>query len=648
MDYHDLNQPWYTLPKEEMGEAVKRLVDQYKSEQVGRRGRYVHNRELYERRRLGGYSAHTYYTPSAEDWDNDELDRLGLVRSAVTTAVSTIYAPQKPKPQFQTLGATWALKRKAYKLDRICEGVLHQKQGRWNNVWAFLVAEACPEASLQGCCAIKVTADVPGKRICHTVVPLPDLFVDPSEGRNPRSLFERAPISQSEALRLAKGKAEAISAIKGAPEYDWYARTGATKPRADRTIEAIYAWHLPDGAEEPGTWCVVVGGYMIEHGEWTAPDFPFVFLVWEPQSEGFWGTGIADEGGKLAQEAGDYDHRLHHRAIIASCKHIYYYEGTVKPDDLALNDAVVGVPVTEGMQFPQETVIPPFGGVELELREQKIRSFWDLVGISQVSAAARREPGVESGVAMMTLNDTKAGRHLAKGQRYEQLFPDLAHQYMWRFREIAEEHPDFEATWPGSHTLRTIKWRELDLRDDMFTITVDPAAMLPHDPAGRQQMIQALLASQLISKESAKSLIGMPDLDAELAIENAEGEYVDSLIERYLDAKEDSWSSGDYEAPEGHMMNKGGALRRFSAAWFRARVDQASLPRPERAKAEFNIQLLGRWIKELDALMTPVPPTDQVPPAPEMAAAVPPAPPPAAPTEPAPPIGPPMALPPTG
>ncbi len=95
------SKPWFALSEKEMGGAVARLVDGYKTAQTGRRAAYIRNLELYEGRILGGYSAHGYMTDASPLL----IDRLGLIRSAVSSAVSSIYAPPKPKPQLPTLGA---------------------------------------------------------------------------------------------------------------------------------------------------------------------------------------------------------------------------------------------------------------------------------------------------------------------------------------------------------------------------------------------------------------------------------------------------------------------------------------------------------------------------------------------------------------
>jgi hypothetical protein len=362
---------------------------------------------------------------------------------------------------------------------------------------------------------------------------------------------------------------------------------------------------LPDSTDSPGRWCAAIGGTVVDSGEWDAPTFPIVFLGWEPHREGPWFSGIADEGCSQAQFCSELWMRLQYRELIASGQKVYYPRDSVKPDDLAVNDARVAIPY-DGPQPPTETVVAPFHPSEMEFLQYAVQNFWDTIGISQVSAAARREQGVQSGVAMMTLNDTKAGRQLVKAQRYEQAFVDLAHQYVWRLRELAAEDKDFVVQWPGRKLIQSIKWSDADVEDDEFSVSVAPASALPHDPAGRQEMVSELYQQGMISQDTAKQLIGWPDLDNELNIEASAGEYIDALIELYLDAEEGKWSAAQYQAPEGQLPNKPAAMLRFCSAYYRARTDQLMLvSQEERAKAEFNMNLLVRWIREMDGLMNP-------------------------------------------
>lgn len=601
---------WWDQSADERGMAVERLVEYYKMTQAARRAGYIRNLELYECRTLQGYSTHSYVEI---DGAGADFERRRLVRSAVATAVSNIYAPQKPKAQVQTLGATWAARRRAYKLDRIFEGILNQRQDRWISGWAMML-DAGYEAALQGVACVLTEADLEEERITHDLIPHIDIYTDPVEGRNPKNWFLRRPLSESEALRRWPKHSRAI---KSAKPFNWYGISSAQRPRAERILEVKYAWHVPPGKKGGGRWAAIVNGKEVEGGEWTAPFPPIVLLYWEPHRDSPWGAGIGDEGGRMSMRIDDLDARLHARELIASGQKVYYYKDSVKPDDLAVNDARVAIAVEPGVPFPQTDISPPFNPMELEFLQEEIRGFWDGIGISQVSAAARREQGIESGVAMRTLNDTKAGRQLVKGQRYEQAFVDLAHQHFWRLRELAEENPKFMVTWSGKNLIRAYNFaKDAELDDADFSISIPPASALPNDPAGRQQMIQDLYGSGLISQETAKQLMAWPDLESDMSNANAEAEYVDMLIERYLDADQDEWDAGDYESPEAFIINKPAAMRKFIGAWCRARIDAQTLPKDERRLAQFNIVLLSRWIKELDQLMQPpAPPPGQMPPA---------------------------------
>jgi hypothetical protein len=587
-----------------MGQAVSALVSAYKTEQAGRVKTYVRNVELFEGRALGGYSGHSYASYAGEN--EFEEDRQGIVRAMTRTAVAEIYGHQKPKAQFQTQGATWSIRRKAKRLDKIEEGISNQRQGRWINLQQFMLREAGPEIVLQGVACVKVTADTTLMRICHELVPNVRLFVDPSEGRTPQNLFEISPMSQGAAMERWKGKEKAID---GAPEFDWNgykSSSTTTHPRADKIIEVQYGWRLPFGPDKPGVFCTVIGGELMEAPkEWDAPAFPFVFVGWEPHRDGFWWSGLGDEVGRLARVAGDVDERLLRRFKIGSRNVTYYPIDTIKREDLELNDEHVNIPY-EGAIQPNDVQIPPFHAMEVEFARWKVQQCWAAGGVSESNAAARKEPGINSGIGLITLNDTKTGVQLPRAKAFEQGAVDLAHQHVWRMRELEKHAPGLVMKFPGKRLIMAQKWGEADVEDDMFSVTVGEASSLPRDPAGRQQVVQEMFNNGLIQPETARELMGWPDIQGEMEVDGAETEYIDMLIETYLDADEegeDKWSDADYESPVGFILNKPAALKRFGAAWFKARVDQQTLPRDERQKVEFNLALLVRYITELDGMM---------------------------------------------
>lgn len=586
---------WHELEGTECAKQVEDIAEALRRDQTVRASRYLRNLKLFECLDIGTANAAGYYTARMRSSDDDPL---GLLRSAIQTCAAEVFAKQKPKPQFQTSGADWRTRRKAKKLDKICEGVLHQRQGRWLDVWEF-VFDAGVECLVQGTAAIYVLGDSGNRKIEHELVPVHELFVDPQEGRDPLNLFRVSPISQEKAIRLfcneprdTKGNAARRMAIMRAGEYDDVGGKSESTPRASKRVKMITAWRLPLDADTPGKVCVTIGGEMMAEEDWTAPAFPFVFLHWEPNRLGFWASGLIDEGARLAEDAGDLDIRLLRRARICGGRRIYVQvDSVVNKEAFEENDAEVVI--EHNGTPPQESLVPPFTDSEFQFARQRVQAFWDAVGVSQVSAAARREPGVESAVAMRTLNDTKAGRQLPRAKMFEKVFVDLALQYIYRMRELAKNGVSALIRWPGKNVLKEIKWSEADPGSDAnFSVTVAPASALPNDPAGRLSMAGELYASQLIDAQTYKQLLGWPDLDQELESESAEFEYIEELIEKYLDADEKKWTAGDYESPEGAIMDKQRALMRFTSALFTAKREKAP---------EFNLQLLRRYIKELGA-----------------------------------------------
>lgn len=588
---------WHTLTGSEMAAAVNNIADTLYRDQSSRRTRYRVNQSLFEGFPMSSYTAEGY-SRLPIDGVYDDPDPRRLIRSAIQTARAEIYSKQKPKGQAQTSGADWKTRRKAQKLDRLHEGVLNQRQGSYPNVWA-LMWDRGAECATQGTAPIKVILDVEAEQIVHEEVPCCELYYDPCEGKNPRTLLQLSPIDTDLAVSRFchvegddAGNLRRRAAIESAQPFE---RGDSTRtPKTTRPVRLTEIWRLPDGPKRPGKTAIVIGTEVMAEGDWVAPAFPFVFLHWERHRNSPWGQGIAQEGERAALNANDLHDRLLARQRLAAGKRTYYMAQSLDVELLKGNDEETLIPYQAGMTPPTSDITPPFGPAEVQFAEMEVRNFWDSTGISQVSAAARREQGVDSGAAIRTLNDTKAGRQLDKAQNFEQAFVDLAYQHLYRARELAALNPKAVLRYPGGKVLRDVAVSDCLIEDKDFAWNIAPAANLPNDPAGRQSLVGELYASQIISQETYKQLLNWPDLDKELNVASVEQEYIDSLIDKYLDADEKEWSAGDYESPEGFLLDKNTALLRVSAAYFQAKIDKAPT---------FNSDLLRRYAQELDVLI---------------------------------------------
>jgi hypothetical protein len=215
---------------------------------------------------------------------------------------------------------------------------------------------------------------------------------------------------------------------------------------------------------------------------------------------------------------------------------------------------------------------------------------------------------------MRTQIDLASKRFATKARGYELAFVEIARRIVEAMADVSES----VAQWPSRDAMVELKWSEVKPESDAYTIRVAPVSSLPRDPAGRLAMSQELYQSGLISGPSFKRLLDWPDLEAEVSRENAEYEYLEVLIDRYLDATpEQAKDPGFVQYPEGFIFGKESAMVQFGAAYFEAKRHDAP---------EYVLELLRSYILGLDELLKaaqqppagapvpgPVPPAGPVP-----------------------------------
>jgi hypothetical protein len=583
-----LEDRFWNAKGEELRDRVLSEAEKIFDNQASRREAYLRRTQLFENLSLSSPDAAGYLDGTTE---LDHGDDLRLLRSAIQTARAEIFSPQQPKGQIMTNGASWELRRIARRLDKIHEGLLGlPTQDGYANVWDAMNNGVGMSELIHGMGVLEETLDE--DEIVQRCVRECDVYFDPSEGKNVRTLYVIEPIELTYAQEKYPDFAEEL---EDAAPFDEFSSNHPSS--ISRVIKQIRVWHLGT-KKEPGTYAKIIGNVLIEEDhEFEAPVFPFVFVHWEKHRESPYGMGLLDEGQRLAWDATDLRNRLLTRARIAAGKRVYYKENSLNEDELKSNDEEVHIKVRGNAEYPMETAVPPFNAAEPQFADLVTRGFWDGIGISQVSAAARREAGMETGVALRTLNNTKRGRQLDKAQTFELAFVQIARQHTYRVQELAKKYPNKELKWPGASGFNSQKVSEAILGDDNweFGATLAPASAFTNSPAGRRSMIAELFSQQVINPAAYEAMLQWPDMEANSHnIINVENEYVDSIIDKLLDAQQKNWDDGDYTMPEPFMQDVPGALLRTCSAYYKAKMNKAP---------EFNQELLYRFIRDLGDIM---------------------------------------------
>lgn len=131
---------------------------------------------------------------------------------------------------------------------------------------------------------------------------------------------------------------------------------------------------------------------------------------------------------------------------------------------------------------------------------------YEMVGISQLSATSQKPQGLDSGVALNTLEDIES-------DRFETQLNSVIHIYIDLAKLMIQLFPPEEDILPRNRMRSNIKWADIVQARDEICIQFSAANSLSKDPSTKLQQLQALYAAGLIPQSHIAKLMEMPDID---------------------------------------------------------------------------------------------------------------------------------------
>lgn len=178
---------------------------------------------------------------------------------------------------------------------------------------------------------------------------------------------------------------------------------------------------------------------------------------------------------------------------------------------------------------PVNVVTPvPFDPSWSSMLDFYINKAYDMIGISQLSAQSRKPSGLDSGVALQTMEDIESDRFEVQVNHFINAYIDVTRKLI----EIIPE--DFEIL-PADKYQSTMTWATLKEQNNLYKVQYSAATALSKDPAERAKQIIQMSQIGLITPSKAAELMDMPDLtdaysDAE-AMEMAVAAVVNNAVE---------------------------------------------------------------------------------------------------------------------
>lgn len=526
---------WWNAPDENVHMEVIRTANAIRQSNVTMREWHKTYLQMYGRLDPnGGFIANATGFQNVPNAANGRTVKYNLTVGCVDTAASII-ASAKPMPQFQTELGNWELSMRARERTRVLDG-------QFADIDAFRLGREVFYGALTGTSFAYIYFNpATGKVETESVLSL-EMDIDQNEARlsrHPRNWFRRHVVGRDDLYDMFPKKASIIDDAGGPDEEEMDDFFLNRDTQADQ-VRLIEGWHLPGPDGKGGRHVIVCSSGTLLDEEWTAPRAPFAVYRWKVNpGNKFWGIGIPEEVAPSQREINAHiDNILQHQRLMSGGHLLLEGNSQVRVEKVS-NLPGQAIRFTGARpEWHVHSGTPMDLQAQVQLIEERVMR---QLGLSPGSMQGTKEPGVDSGVALRTLQDIKSLRHSINAENYSDFFKELAQCIVDCNDRVAEDDDAYEVNQfvsRGRTTfLKGTKWIDLKLPEGKVNWTMAQVNSFPQTPAGRLQMVEDYISNQFIDRQWAMKLLDLPDTSDYLQLELAELEHVLWEIERLLDGE---------------------------------------------------------------------------------------------------------------
>jgi len=551
----------------------------------------LRNAKLYGNCDLAGLS----WTTSRRDYSRRSQPTVteNVIQSVIDTVTAQI-AKNQPRAAFMTDGADWALQRRARLLEKFIEGEFHRTQIYRKARTIF--RDAC----VFGLGALKIY-ECEGKIASERVIP-EDLIVDDIACRSapPMEIAQRLFLDKEQLKSLIEEEGwltgedleKARTKIDGAHGTNESRRYTSWRRLEPHQVAVVESWRLPMGKHK-GRHVVVMEGCTLLDEDWQY-ELPFVFFYYTQPLNGFYGEGLAHKltGHQIRINQQNKVIELAQNRFAVPRVYVRRADAKLQAN---LTNEIGAISVYNDTPPIVETprAINPELYADLERHK---RSAHDFAGVSMLAAQAKKPAGLESAASLREYHEIETLRFSMQELDYEAFFLDAARMYV-KWAAMIYKDTEYRTKWGQGSYVKKIPWADVDLDEDLYSMSIEAASLLARTPAGRKQAAIELAQAGLVSQDAAVRLLGHPDLEREISLATAALEYAEWWIEHTLDG-------GEYLPPEPYEHLQlapgvpGPGVVRRQQAYLKARTEGA----PDEI-----LQVFRDWLTQASALIAPQP-----------------------------------------
>lgn len=259
----------------------------------------------------------------------------------------------------------------------------------------------------------------------------------------------------------------------------------------------------------------VISGHVVKVEEWNWDTLPFVFLYYNKPNIGTTSLSVVDILYTLQNEIDMLVAKIAAASELTPGNTILLPEGgSIKATQL--NNGVGNVltyrPTPNMTTSPVSVATPAFiDGQYQTLLGDLIQRAYELVGISQLSAMSQKPTGLDSGIALSTMESIES-------DRFETQLKQVINAYV-EIARVCVELFDGDIL-PDNNRRLSINWNDIRKANDSLKIQFSAADALSKDPSIKLQQLQALAQSGIIPQSRIASLMELPDIQSGFSLAN--------------------------------------------------------------------------------------------------------------------------------
>jgi hypothetical protein len=286
-----------------------------------------------------------------------------------------------------------------------------------------------------------------------------------------------------------------------------------------------------------------IGTDLIQTRKITYDVPPFVWIYYKDPVKGAFSDSMLDGIYRIQKMVDDITYKISVATQLSPANMIFIPRSTDLKTSMIASSKIGDVFEYNAQPGPGNPVIvstpPIIDPMYLQLLEMFEQKAYNMVGVSQLSAQSKKPSGLNSGVALQTLEDVESERHNVLLGNYIRFVRDIAER-------MIEIFPDNDEILPKRRARSVTTWKDIKKEREMFNIQYSASNSLSKDPKVKMEQIEKLIAMKIIDPSVASTLLEMPDLEGAYSVATAAYDMNEKTIERVIENGPDPESGKFY------------------------------------------------------------------------------------------------------